>query len=332
MDTQHKKNSKKTPQRNPQENPQNSSQVNPIMSRRQFIAGVSTAVAGAAAGVAALSPLIQLTNAEDVSLFKDVFQKHYKNLTQAEKKMIFARIEEELRAKYGVKATINDPKAIDGVNFGYALNIGRCIGCRKCAHACMKENNLSVNPQIQYIRVLKMPRGTINLEAAVHDYPEEEAGRSDSYYMPVQCQQCEDPPCVKVCPVKATWKEEDGPVVIDYNWCIGCRYCAAACPYHARRFNWTKPNIPADQLNPNMGYLSNRPRYIGVMEKCTFCLHRTRVGRYPACVEVCPTGARKFGNLNDPNSEVRKIIEKERVFILKQELLTNPKFYYVFAK
>lgn len=150
--------------------------------------------------------------------------------------------------------------------------------------------------------------------------------------MPVQCRQCDNPPCVKVCPTKATWKEKDGIVVVDYNWCLGCRYCEAACPYHARRFNFGKPHVPSQEVNPNMGYLSNRPRYMGVMEKCTFCLHRTRVGRYPACVEVCPTGARKFGNLNDPNSEIRKIIERERVYVLKQDLGTIPKFYYVFSK
>ena len=120
------------------------------------------------------------------------------------------------------------------------------------------------------------------------------------FYMPVQCKQCDNPPCVKVCPVEATWQEPDGIVVVDYDWCIGCRYCEAACPYHARRFNWTKPQIPAEELNPNMHYLGNRPRPKGVMEKCTFCLHRTREGRLPACLEACPTGARVFGNLLDP--------------------------------
>jgi Fe-S-cluster-containing dehydrogenase component len=160
----------------------------------------------------------------------------------------------------------------------------------------------------------------------------EEAGDPAYYYMPVQCQQCEKPPCVKVCPVKATWQEKDGIVVVDYNWCIGCRYCEAACPYHARRLNFGKPQVPSRELNPDMGYLSNRPRYMAVMGKCTFCLHRTRIGRYPACIEVCPTGARKFGHLNDPDSEVRKIIENERVYVLKEELGTVPKFYYVFAK
>ena len=120
------------------------------------------------------------------------------------------------------------------------------------------------------------------------------------FYMPVQCQQCKNPPCVKVCPVHATWQETDGITVIDYDWCIGCRYCEAACPYWARRFNFTKPWIPKERLNPEMAYLGNRPRRQGVMEKCHFCIQRTRAGRYPACLEVCPAGARKFGNVLDP--------------------------------
>jgi len=152
----------------------------------------------------------------------------------------------------------------------------------------------------------------------------------DKFYLPVQCQQCDEPPCVDVCPVEATWKEKDGIVVVDYNWCIGCRYCEAACPYHARRFNWTKPVIPAAEVNPDQGYLSNRIRPQGVMEKCTFCLHRTREGLLPACLEACPTGARVFGNLLDPNSEIRAVLETKRVFVLKEELGTKPSFFYFF--
>jgi len=299
------------------------------MDRRDFITALSAAVAAAGAGVASLTPLL---NAKEVPKPEDLFQKHYKRLTLEDKQNIFNRLEKKIQTDHGVTAKIKDPQPIEGVQFAYVLNIGRCIGCRKCVYACMKENNLSRDPQVQYIRVMKLPRGSMDLEEAVHDYPKEEAGDENSYYMPVQCQQCENPPCVKVCPVKATWKEKDGPVVIDYNWCIGCRYCAAACPYHARRFNWTQPRISGSEINPDMGYLSNRPRYMGVMEKCTFCLHRVRIGRYPACVEACPTGARKFGDMNDPDSEVRQIIKKERVYVLKQDLKTLPRFYYVFAK
>ncbi|MFK5925664.1 MAG: 4Fe-4S dicluster domain-containing protein [Desulfuromusa sp.] len=301
-------------------------QQEPVLSRRYFLAG--TACLSVAAAVS-LSPLL---NAEEVPSADDFIQQHYNELSDEDKKEIFARLEAEVKEKYGVAATISDPPPMEGVEFAYVLNLGRCIGCRKCVYACMKENNLSRSPQKQYIRVLKMKKGAINLETSSHDYPEKEAASDDFFYMPVACQQCREPKCIEVCPVKATWQEKDGIVVIDYNWCIGCRYCEAACPYHARRFNFAAPQVPAEELNPDMGYLSNRPRYMGVMEKCTFCLHRTRRGEYPACMEVCPTGSRKFGNLRDPESEVRKIIEQERVFVLKQEAGTLPKFYYTFAK
>jgi molybdopterin-containing oxidoreductase family iron-sulfur binding subunit len=301
------------------------------LNRREFLSGVAATLAAAGAGAAALSPLIR---AEEIPRVEDFFQKHYQKLTAEEKKNIFARLEREVKETYHVKATIRDPQPLDNVGFAYALNIGRCIGCRKCVYACMAENNLSRRPQIQYIRVLKMKKQGqgINLESSVHDFSPEQADDPNYYYMPVQCQQCANPPCVKVCPVKATWQEKDGIVVIDYNWCIGCRYCEAACPYHARRFNFATPRLANAELNADMGYLSNRPRYMGVMEKCTFCLHRTRAGRYPACAEACPTGARKFGDMHDPQSEVRKIVEKERVYVLKQDLGTIPRFYYVFAK
>jgi molybdopterin-containing oxidoreductase family iron-sulfur binding subunit len=105
----------------------------------------------------------------------------------------------------------------------------------------------------------------------------------------------------------------------------------AACPYDARKFNWAKPDIPEAEINPDTHYLGNRPRYQGVVEKCTFCLGRVRNGRYPACVEICPAGARKFGNLLDPESEVRYVVKNKRVFILKEELNTRPKFFYFYG-
>jgi molybdopterin-containing oxidoreductase family iron-sulfur binding subunit len=105
----------------------------------------------------------------------------------------------------------------------------------------------------------------------------------------------------------------------------------AACPYGARHFNWGQPTIPKGKLNTKTHVLGNRPRPQGVVEKCTFCIQRTRDGRYPACVEVCPVGARKFGNLLDPDSEVRYIIEHKRVLVLKEELNTLPKFFYFYG-
>ena len=219
---------------------------------------------------------------------------------------------------------------MDGVEFVYGLNISRCIGCRKCVHACVKENNQSRAPEIQYIRVLEMEKGSINLETSDHHYDEATVPNPDKYYMPVQCHQCSKPPCVKVCPTEATWQEPDGITVIDYDWCIGCRYCEAACPYWARRFNFAEPSVLDSELNPQNAYLSNRPRDKGVMEKCTFCLQRTRVGRLPACLEVCPTGSRKFGNVRDPNSEVAYILMHKRVYVLKEDVGTLPRFFYYF--
>lgn len=299
------------------------------VSRRNFIKGGALTLAGLAATGAALSPLL---DAEEVPSAEELLQKHYKRLTDDDKKAIFTRLQAQVKRDYDRQVTIIDPPPQEETEFGYVLNIGRCIGCRKCVYACMAENNTSRDPQVQYIRVLKLKKGSIDLETASHDYPSNEAADPDYVYMPVQCHQCRKPPCVKVCPVKATWMEKDGVTVVDYNWCIGCRYCQAACPYHARRFNWLPTIISSEEINPNMGYLSNRLRPLGVMEKCHFCLQRTRNGLYPACHDVCPTGARKFGNLRDENSEIRKIIERERVYVLKQEVGTIPRFYYVFAK
>ena len=105
----------------------------------------------------------------------------------------------------------------------------------------------------------------------------------------------------------------------------------AACPYGARHFNWGEPGLSSGEVNPETHYLGNRPRPKGVVEKCTFCIQRTRKGLYPACLEVCPTGCRKFGNLLDPASEIRYILENKRVFIFKEDLNTRPKFFYFYG-
>ncbi len=301
----------------------------PDLTRRGFFVKGATAVAGASALAAALSPLKDLTG-DQVPSLEEWLQKHYKELTAAEKQAALDRIAREVSQRYGVEPTVEDTQPLDGVEYVYALNISRCIGCRRCVHACVEENNPSRAPEIQYIRVLKMEKGSINVETSDHHYDPEQVPEHDSYYMPVQCHQCAKPPCVKVCPVEATWQEPDGITVIDYDWCIGCRYCEAACPYWARRFNFAAPEIPDGKLNPRMHYLSNRPRPKGVMEKCTFCLQRTRRGLMPARLEVCPTGSRKFGNVLEPDSEVAYILRHKRVFVLKEDVGTLPRFFYYF--
>ena len=264
---------------------------------------------------------------------EDFLQKHFREMTEEEKKQVLKRLEEKYLKKYGKKFQISAQPAEAGVLWGYGLDLSRCIGCRRCVYACVRENNQSrVNPQLQWIRVLRLKKGSlINLENSEHYYNPETVPEPGFMYLPVQCQHCENPPCVRVCPVKATWKEPDGIVVVDYNWCIGCRYCIAACPYKGRVFNWAEPNIPTEDLNTEVHYLGNRPRMKNVVEKCTFCIQRTRKGRYPACVEICPTGTRKFGNLLDRASEIRYMIENKRVFRLKEDFNTEPKFYYFFS-
>lgn len=284
------------------------------------------ATLGAGAFAEAMAPLAQWSS--DMSL-DEFLQKHYVEMTKTDLEKVLRRLEHETERDYGRKVQIEDVLPTEGVQFGYALNLSICTGCRRCADACHHENNHDRRTNNSYIRVFEMDQGGIDFDKgdANYDHP---VPREGKYYLPVQCQQCDNAPCVKVCPVQATWKEPDGIVVVDYNWCIGCRYCEAACPYHARRFNWTKPEVPAAEINPEQAYLSNRIRPQGVVEKCTFCLHRTRKGRQPACLEACPTGARVFGNLLDPNSEIRWVLANKRVFVLKEQLGTRPRFFYFF--
>ena len=289
-------------------------------------------VAGGAVGLSALAwAVAPLAGFAETLTLEEVLQRHYKELTPEDKERVFARLEAEAKKKYGVAIDIKDPQPQSGVRFAYALNLSTCIGCRQCSEACFRENNHDRKHHNSYIRVFEMDKGRVDLAHGRSNYshPVPQPGRT---YMPVQCHHCNHPPCVDVCPVKATWKEPDGQVVIDYNWCIGCRYCEAACPYHARRFNWSAPEISGEEINPDQGYLSNRVRMQGVMEKCTFCLHRTRVGKLPACLEACPAGARVFGNLLDPESEIRWVLENKRIYVLKEEWGTDPSFYYYFSK
>ena len=256
------------------------------------------------------------------------FQKHYREMSAQEISHALERIERNAKRRYGTDIVCENTPPQPDVVFGYAINISTCRGYRDCVYACVEENNLDRGSQMQYIRVLELDRGTRNLRTADHYFNPDVVPQEGKYYMPVQCMQCDDPPCVSACPVEATWAEPDGIVVVDYDWCIGCRYCMSACPYWARHFNWDEPRLPADEINPSTHYLGNRPRPRGVVEKCHFCIQKTRKGGLPACLEACPTGARVFGNLLDPDSEIRYVLANKTVFRLKEELNTEPKLWY----
>ncbi|MCK0134953.1 4Fe-4S dicluster domain-containing protein [Arenibacter sp. S6351L] len=260
--------------------------------------------------------------------WEEQFKGNYKLMTDEEKQSTINRLMRSYELRTGKNISMTAENAAEDVLFGYAFNISKCQGYMNCVSACVEENNQDRNSQMQYIRIHEMKDGEgFKFDKADDNYYHEVPAEGH-FYMGTQCFHCDNPPCVEVCPVQATWKEEDGLVVIDYDWCVGCRYCMAACPYDGRRFNWSKPEVPEKEINKNQHYLGNRMRKKGVMEKCTFCVQRTRKGKNPACVEACPTGARIFGNLLDPNSTIRWVLENKKVFRLKEDLGTEPKFWY----
>ena len=144
----------------------------------------------------------------------------------------------------------------------------------------------------------------------------------------VLCNHCDNPPCVRVCPTRATFKLQDGITMQDMHRCIGCRFCMAGCPYGARSFNWTDPRR-ASNLKPDVPNREYPTRMKGVVEKCTFCSERLQAGKLPACVEAAPKGGILFGDMEDPNSEVRKIVTNTYTIRRKPDLGTGPAVYYL---
>jgi Fe-S-cluster-containing dehydrogenase component len=237
------------------------------------------------------------------------------------------RMQRDLR-----RALNGNPEA---VRWTMIIDVAKCVGCHACTLGCVAENKLP--PGVVYRPVI-----------------EEEIGRYPAVrrrFLPRPCMQCQNPPCTKVCPVKATYKNEQGVVVVNYNRCIGCRYCLVACPYSARTSDfgewYTKgtaelpaklygrkaaaegyENHPATEYGkkwPNRG--SGSP--VGNARKCHFCLHRLAVGMLPACVTTCIGRATFFGDRNDPQSLVFTLLGSPRLFWLKQELGTKPAVYYL---
>ena len=196
------------------------------------------------------------------------------------------------------------------------INLRRCIGCNTCAVACKMQNN--VPDGMLWNRVLT--EGCERFDSAEGTYP-----NLSRTYLPLACQHCENPACERVCPTGATYKDDKGRVEIDYDKCIGCRMCMAACPYSARTFNWNEP-VRATGASYGDARVPERGR--GVMEKCTLCKERTDEGDEPMCVKCCLAKARIFGDLDDPESEVSRVVRERNATALLPEQGTRPQVRY----
>ncbi len=210
--------------------------------------------------------------------------------------------------------------------WAFGVDAEKCIGCLRCVEACKRENN--VPPDAHHFRTwveryatlegedkarIDSQADPVNIEASGAEGQFRFANRykdatvEKAFFVPKLCNHCTHPACVQVCPTGATYKTEDGVVLIDHTYCIGCQYCVQACPYGARYFNEEK----------------------GVTDKCTWCYHRITKGLQPACVEVCPVGARIFGDRNDKQSLISQFIQNHRVQVLRPETGNAPNVFYV---
>ncbi len=223
--------------------------------------------------------------------------------------------------------------------FGMVIDLDKCTGCRACMVTCKVENN---TPEA-------------NLWMYVFRFEEGEYPSTRTWFMPRPCMHCDNAACVKVCPVGARYKRLDGLTATDFDRCIGCRYCEVACPYGVNYFNWQKPddNYYIEWNDPDLASVLNGEKLgyanpdleqaygpenrriaggghdKGVMEKCTFCVHRVEEGLEPACADICPTRAIKFGDLDDPHSEVSKLLHSKPNFRLLEDAGTSPRVFYV---
>lgn len=211
-------------------------------------------------------------------------------------------------------------EGIPGKKFVMVVDLAKCKNARKCMKACQSAHQLK--PEMHHINVLEM----------------DDPVRDTSYYMPKTCQHCDNPPCVSVCPVDATFKRQDGIVLIDNERCIGCRFCVAACPYSARTFNWTEPKDSEEFAEVTYDMELNVPQKKGTVTKCAFSADRLRHGKLPYCVSACPNGVYYFGDQNEDlvtNGTTKKtvrlsaLLEDNAAYTLMPELGTKPSVYYL---
>ena len=199
------------------------------------------------------------------------------------------------------------------MRFGMVIDLNRCIGCHACTLACKQHNGT--------------PKGIFWSRVLIHEMGEYPNKRV--HYQPMLCMHCKNPECVKVCPTGASYQREDGIVAIDQDKCIGCRYCKLACPYDARStLIDIQPYHTGKEFTPYERVALSRHQ-VGVVSKCDFCASRLEEGKEPSCVQTCPGKARIFGDLDNPESEVSKLIARRSPRQLLPDMGTDPSVYYI---
>jgi Fe-S-cluster-containing dehydrogenase component len=217
------------------------------------------------------------------------------------------------------------PQALTASRWAMAVDLAKCAqkeGCAKCIEACHVAHNVPQSGERAH-RIEWIWKASFE-NAFPSEQNEYQAATVKDAPVPLFCNHCDNPPCVRVCPTQATWKKQDGIVMMDWHRCIGCRYCMAACPYGSRSFNWTDPRPHLAQQNPDFP-----TRTKGVVEKCNFCEERLAKGELPACVKACPQEAMVFGNLGDANSKLRQLLRSRYAIRRKPELGTKPEVFYI---
>ena len=216
-------------------------------------------------------------------------------------------------------------EALAKKRWAMAVDLKKCWakeGCRDCIDVCHRIHN------VPDLGTLKEEIKWVWQDSYEKVFPEHELEYLEEDYRlkPVLliCNHCDNPPCVRYCPTRATWKREDGITMMDFHRCIGCRYCMAGCPYGSRSFNWKDPRPFIKKINPDFP-----TRTKGVVEKCNFCEERLAQNLRPACVEACKEKALFFGDLKDPESQVRKALQNRIIYQRQPELGTKPKVYYI---
>jgi molybdopterin-containing oxidoreductase family iron-sulfur binding subunit len=302
-------------QDNQDKNKSESSENSKQFTRRKFIRNLGLIGMGAAAGTAALFSGDLFEKGKKKSGKKSVL------LTQDNKLVEVDSLElKALEKSPEQQNQLRGREGIPGRRWIWVIDLSKCRNARQCISACQAAHHL--RPDQFHINTLQM----------------QENAHTPAFHMPKPCQHCDNPPCVAVCPVDATFKRPDGPVLIDNERCIGCRFCIAACPYSARMLNWVKPKFEEQDKDLPYNVELNIPQRLGTITKCLMSSDRLREGKLPYCVSACPNGVYYFGDENEDavtngttkeTVRLSKLLSDNGAYQLLSELGTKPRVYYL---